>query len=118
MSTRRVYQAMVEAYRQKDRRLGKFTMGKVIDFLTTGVSKSVGAVTHLGRTLVWRAGDILAYFDQPGTSNGPSEAINGRLEHRGLSPGDEGIWRTTWPGACWPLSGSGRSYTLDYNEPE
>ena len=25
--------------------------------------------------------DVLAYFDRPGTSNGPTEAINGRLEH-------------------------------------
>ena len=25
--------------------------------------------------------DILAYFDHPRTSNGPTEAINGRLEH-------------------------------------
>lgn len=25
--------------------------------------------------------DILAYFDREGTSNGPTEAINGRLEH-------------------------------------
>ena len=24
---------------------------------------------------------MLAYFDRPGTSNGPTEAINGRLEH-------------------------------------
>jgi transposase len=24
---------------------------------------------------------VLAYFDRPGTSNGPTEAINGRLEH-------------------------------------
>jgi len=28
-----------------------------------------------------RAGDVLAYFDRPGTSNGPTEALNGRLEH-------------------------------------
>ena len=28
-----------------------------------------------------RATDVLAYFDRPGTSNGPTEAINGRLEH-------------------------------------
>ncbi len=27
------------------------------------------------------AGDVLAYFERPGTSNGPTEAINGRLEH-------------------------------------
>jgi transposase len=25
--------------------------------------------------------NVLAYFDRPGTSNGPTEAINGRLEH-------------------------------------
>jgi hypothetical protein len=28
-----------------------------------------------------RAADVLAYFDRHGTSNGPTEAINGRLEH-------------------------------------
>jgi len=36
---------------------------------------------RLGRTLTHRAGAVLAYFDRPGTSNGPAEAINGRLEH-------------------------------------
>lgn len=28
-----------------------------------------------------RGKDVLAYFERPGTSNGPTEAINGRLEH-------------------------------------
>lgn len=28
-----------------------------------------------------RSLDILAYLDRPGTSNGTTEAINGRLEH-------------------------------------
>ena len=28
-----------------------------------------------------RAVDVLAYFDRSGTSNGLSDAINGRLEH-------------------------------------
>ncbi len=42
----------------------------------------------LGRTLKRRAADVLAYFDRPGTSNGPTEAINGRLEHlRGTALG-------------------------------
>jgi transposase len=40
----------------------------------------IGLVT-LGRTLNKRAADVLAYFDRPGASNGPTEAINGRLEH-------------------------------------
>ena len=35
----------------------------------------------LAYTLDRRRADILAYFDHPRTSNGPTEAINGRLEH-------------------------------------
>jgi len=42
---------------------------------------SLTELTTLGRTLKSRAADILAYFDHPHTSNGPTEAINGRLEH-------------------------------------
>jgi hypothetical protein len=38
-------------------------------------------VITLGRTLKRRAVDVLADFDRPGISNGPTEAINGRLEH-------------------------------------
>ncbi len=43
--------------------------------------KPLVEITKLGRTLKKRADDVLAYFDRPGTSNGPTEAINGRLEH-------------------------------------
>ncbi len=39
-------------------------------------------IRRLGRTLKQRAVDALAYFERPGTSNGPTEALNGRLEHR------------------------------------
>ena len=38
-------------------------------------------LAKLGRTLTKCAADVLAFFDRPGTSNGPTEAINGRLEH-------------------------------------
>jgi transposase len=45
-------------------------------------------LTTFGRTLKRRAVDVLAYFDRPGTSNGPTEAINGCLEHlRGTALG-------------------------------
>ena len=42
---------------------------------------ALSEVITLGRTLAKRAADVLAYFDRPGTSNGPTEAMNGRLEH-------------------------------------
>jgi transposase len=36
--------------------------------------------------------DILAFFDHPGTSNGPTEAVNGLLEHlRGTAKGFRNI---------------------------
>lgn len=35
----------------------------------------VPEIARLGRTLKQRAADILAFFDRPGTSNGPTEAI-------------------------------------------
>ena len=42
----------------------------------------------LAKTLTSRSQDVLAYFDRPRTSNGPTEAINGRLEHlRGIALG-------------------------------
>ena len=42
----------------------------------------------MGRTLKRRARDILAYFDHPHTTGGPTEAINGRLKHlRGTALG-------------------------------
>ncbi len=76
-----VYQAMVAAYRDSDRANGKTKMQKLIDTLSTAVPAALVEVRTLGRTLKQRAADVLAYFDRPGTSNGPTEAINGRLEH-------------------------------------
>ena len=76
-----IYQRMIAAYREPDRASGRDLMQKLIDSLSRGVPAALTEVITLGRTLNKRAADILAYFDRPGTSNGPTEAINGRLEH-------------------------------------
>ena len=76
-----IYQRMIAAYRHEDRRQGRELMVRIIESLSTGVPKVLTEVITLGRTLKKRAEDVLAYFDRPGTSNGPTEAINGRLEH-------------------------------------
>ena len=76
-----IYQRMIGAYRQPDRTKGRELMVKLIDTVSNGVPKALTEITTLGRTLKKRADDVLAYFDRPGTSNGPTEAINGRLEH-------------------------------------
>jgi transposase len=76
-----VYQRMILAYRDTDRASGRKTMAGVINSLANGVPAALVEIRRLGRTLKRRATDILAYFDRPRTSNGPTEAINGRLEH-------------------------------------
>jgi transposase len=76
-----VYQEMIAAYRDPDPKTGRARLAKLIDAISAGVPGALGEVITLGRTLKKRAADVLAYFDRPGTSNGPTEAINGRLEH-------------------------------------
>jgi transposase len=76
-----IYQRMIAAYREPDRKKGRELMSKLIDSVSQGVPSTLSEVITLGRTLKKRTADVLAYFDRPGTSNGPTEAINGRLEH-------------------------------------
>lgn len=83
-----VYQKIVAAYRHPSKKDGKHLLQEVITSLRRGLPAKLIEVKKLGRTLNKRAADILAYFDRPGTSNGPTEAINGRLEHlRGTALG-------------------------------
>ena len=76
-----IYQRMVAAYREPDRKTGRESMVKLIESLSSGVPAALTELITLGRTLKKRTDDVLAYFERPGTSNGPTKAINGRLEH-------------------------------------
>lgn len=83
-----IYQRIIAAYRNPDREAGKKQLRAVITALADGVPKELTELITLGRTLKRRTEDVLAYFHRPGTSNGPTEAINGRLEHlRGTALG-------------------------------
>ncbi len=76
-----VYQRMIAAYRDPDRTRARESMTGLIEALWENVPAALIELRRLGRTLNHRAVDVLAYFDRPGTSNGPTEALNGRLEH-------------------------------------
>ncbi|MGY1721253.1 ISL3 family transposase [Blastococcus sp. SYSU DS0552] len=76
-----IYQRMIGAYREPDRAKGRRLMTTLIESVSHGVPAALTELTTLGRTLKKRAEDVLAYFNRPGTSNGPTEAMNGRLEH-------------------------------------
>ena len=70
-----IYQQMIAAYRAHDPADRRTLMEQLIAKVCSGVPDVLVEVKQLGRTLKKRAADVLAYFDRPGTSNGPTEAI-------------------------------------------
>ncbi|MBY0443026.1 MAG: ISL3 family transposase [Mycobacteriaceae bacterium] len=74
-----IYQKIIAAYADPNRRRGKHAMSTLIDSIRRGVPAGLEEIAQLGRTLWRRRHDILAFFDHH-ASNGPTEAINGRLE--------------------------------------
>ena len=82
-----VYQRLIAAYENSGRREGKIAMYKLLKSIRSGVPTELPELAQLGRSLWKRRAEILAYFDV-GASNGPVEAINGRLEQlRGIALG-------------------------------
>jgi hypothetical protein len=73
------YQQVIAAYADPDPQRGRTLLTTVIDRLRTGLPAGLEELATLGRTLHRRRGDVLAYFSHR-ASNGPTEAINGRLE--------------------------------------
>jgi hypothetical protein len=75
-----IYQRMIAAYREPDRRKGR-EMQRLIDLLSHGVPAALREIITLKPNPAPPTVDVLAYFDRPGTSTGPTEALNRRLEH-------------------------------------
>ena len=74
-----IYQKIIAAYADSNRRRGKHAMTTLIDSIRRAVPAGLEEIAQLGRTPWRRHADILAFFDHQ-ASNGPTEAINGRLE--------------------------------------
>ncbi len=69
-----IYQKIIAAYADPNRRTGKRAMSRLIDSIRRGVPAGLEEISQLGRTSWRRRHDILAFFDHH-TSNGPTEAI-------------------------------------------
>ena len=67
-----VYQRLIQAYRTGEAGLGKDLMQQLIDSLRQAVPNGLEEIQTLARTLISRSQDVLAYFDRPRTSNGPT----------------------------------------------
>lgn len=82
-----IYQRIIDCYEQDNKTRGKTMMTSLIDTLEHFGKIGIEELRQLGNTMTKRKKDILAYFDAH-ISNGPVEAINGRLEHlRGIALG-------------------------------
>jgi len=80
------YQGIIDCYRMSKKREANSKMRSIINELRM-LKGSNSELAQLGRSLHKRLADLLAFFDV-GVSNGPVEAINGRLEHlRGIALG-------------------------------
>ncbi len=77
--TWQAYQHIIAAYADPDPRHGRTRLTRLIDTLRRGLPAGLEELATLGRTLHRRRADVLAYFTHR-ASNGPTEAINGRLE--------------------------------------
>ena len=87
-----VYQNVIDSYQAEQPAEGKKIMTRLISSLQSGVPTGLDELRSLGQTMKRRRDDILAFFDHPGTSNGPTEAVNGLLEHlRGTARGFRSI---------------------------
>jgi hypothetical protein len=69
-------------------------MTTLIDSIRRGLPAGLEELAQLGRTLQRRRHDVLAYFDHH-APNGPTEAINGRLEALRRNASDSATSPTT-----------------------
>ena len=82
------YQKIITCYAEPDRRKARGMMHELVDSINARPANAPAELMTLARTLKRRLGDVLAYFDHDHSGNGPTEAINGRLEHlRGIALG-------------------------------
>ena len=82
------YQKIIACYAEPDRRKARGMMHELVDSINARPANAPGELMTLARTLKRRLPDVLAYFDHEFSSNGPTEAVNGRLEHlRGIALG-------------------------------
>ena len=76
-----LYQSVIEAYQADQPAEGKKIMTRLITSIHSGVPAGLEELRSLGQTMKQHRDDILAFFDHPGTSNGPTEAVNELPEH-------------------------------------
>lgn len=99
-----LYQSVIEAYQADQPAEGKKIMTRLITSIQSGVPAGLEELRSLRQTMKHHRDDILTFFDHPSTSNGPTEAVNGLLEHlRGTAKDFRSI--VNYTARCLPDTG-------------
>ncbi len=101
-----VYQRMVTAYREPDRRRGRELMAQLITDLRSGVPTALTEITVLGRTLTRRAADVLAYFDRPAPATDRQRPLTAGSNTSAAPPTGSATSPTTSRDHFWRAAGS------------
>lgn len=99
--------------RNHDSDAGQHAMQNIITALIRRVPSTLAELRKHRSTLKRRAGDVLAYYHHPRTSNDPTQPTNRRLEHPATPPSTSATSPTTSPTACSKLADSDPNYTPD-----
>ena len=89
-----IYQKIIAAYADPNRRRGKRALAAVIDSIRRGVPAGLEEIAQLGRTLWRRRHDILAFFDHH-ASNGPPKPSTDAWKPYAATPSDSETSPTT-----------------------
>ena len=82
------YQKIIACYAEPDRRKARGMMHELVDSINARPRQRARRTDDPGAHPQTPPADVLAYFDHEFSSNGPTEAVNGRLEHlRGIALG-------------------------------
>src|SRR5699024_9200468 len=112
-----IYQKIVAAYRDPNRKKAKKRLRKLIDAISHGIPNTLTELQTLGRTMKRRAADILAYFDHVGTSNGPPKPSTAESNTCAAPHWASETSPTTSPEHCSTPADSDTNYTHFYDEP-
>ncbi len=110
-----IYQRIVTAYRDPDRKAAKTALATVIDALSHDVPPALTELITLGRTLHRRAPDVLAYFDRPGKSAPPRPST--AAANTSAAPPSASATSPTTSDHCSTPAATDPDYTLFCDEP-
>lgn len=94
-----IYQALIDAYGQTNKRVGKIAMYKLLKRIRAGVPTRLAEVAQLGRSLWARRAEFLAYFDT-GAADPSRSAVRNVVMVQSVP------LLTVW----WPRWGTGRRW--------